>query len=195
MLTKVIFSLIVGGVFVQRLIELGISKRNVSAILAQGGREVGSNSLWIVKVLQISWFVAMLVEVWALDRPFIPVLSAIAFLFVLMGQGLRYLSMQALGPRWTLPITTVPEGKVIETGVYRYLRHPNWLGVIFEIFFLPLVHTAYLSAIAFSIANAFVIAKRVVREEEALSEDSNYGAVFAHRPRFMPFLLKRQVPQ
>ena len=186
MLTKYIFVLIVVAVIVQRLIEMRLSDRHRREILEQGGREHGDNLLGAVKVLQVSWWIAMIAEVYYFDRPLIPALAIIALAGTIAGQVLRYFSMQALQWRWTLSIMTVPDLPVVQTGVYRYLKHPNWLGVILEIAFLPLIHSAYLTAIAFSIGNAWLMSRRISNEEEALTTDSNYGVAFAHKPRFIP---------
>src|SRR5207253_61548 len=51
---------------------------------------------------------------------------------------------------------------------------------------LPLIHSAYITAILFSVANALLMVKRIHTEEQALSEDSNYAYVFADQPRFIP---------
>ena len=184
--TKAVFIAIVAAVFLQRLSEVRISQRHVAYLLTHGGRKHGSNSLWVVKVLQVSWFVAMIAEVWWLDRPFVPALAAIGVLGAIAGQCLRYLSMQQLGVRWTLPIITLPGASAVDSGIYRYLRHPNWLGVILEIAALPLIHSAYITAILFSVANALLMVKRIQVEEQALSEDNNYAYTFANRPRFIP---------
>ncbi len=186
MLTKFIFTGIVAAVVLQRLVELGISKRNAAYILTQGGREHGDNLLNLVKVLQVNWLIAMMVEVWGLNRPFIPELATFALIVTIAGQVLRYLSMQALGWRWTLPIITVPGAPVVNTGIYHYLRHPNWLGVTLEIAALPLIHGAYLTAIGFSVVNAFVMSQRIQTEESALSQDNNYASAFVERSRFVP---------
>ncbi len=186
MLTRYIFIGIVVTVILQRLLELRLSKCHAAYVLAQGGKEHSDNLLNVVKILQISWWVAMIAEVWLLDRPFIPTLAVAALIATLIGQILRYLSMQALGWHWTLPIMTVPGDTIVDGGIYRYLRHPNWLGVILEIAALPLIHSAYLSAIVFSIANAILMSKRIQTEEQALSKDTNYASVFADKPRFFP---------
>ena len=186
MLTKFIFIGIVAVVILQRLLELRLSKHNAAYILTQGGREHNDNFLGVVKVLQVSWWIAMILEVWYLKRPFIPVLAGGALLATLAGQVLRYLSMRSLGQRWTLPIITLPHQPVVDSGIYSYLRHPNWLGVILEIGALPLIHSAYLTAIFFSIANALLMSKRIEAEERALSEDTNYAYAFSHKPRFIP---------
>jgi methyltransferase len=180
MLTKYIFLGIVAAVIIQRLIEVRLSDRHAREILQRGGKEHGDNLLGVVKVLQVSWWFAMIAEVWYFDRPFMTVLAAIALAATIAGQVLRYLSMQALSWRWTLPIMTVPNLPVVESGIYRYLRHPNWLGVILEIAFLPLIHSAYLTAIAFSLVNAMVMIKRIQTEEQALKENINYASTVQH---------------
>ncbi len=186
MLTKYIFMGIVLVVILQRIYELRISGNNEAYILAQGAKKHSDNLLGAVKVLQTSWFLAALAEVWYFDRPFILPLSIVALLVTLTGQVLRYLSMQALGRHWTLSIMTSPDMLVVDKGIYLYLRHPNWLGVILEIAALPLIHGAYLTTIIFSLANAFLMSKRIQTEEEALAKNSNYTLVFANRPRFIP---------
>jgi methyltransferase len=190
--SRIIFTVIVIAVMAQRLVELRISKRNLAQLIEQGGRVHHDNSLFFVKILQVGWFVAMLIEVWRLDRPFIHGLAAIALFATVAGQYLRYLSIQALGLRWTLPIVTLPGVSAVDTGIYHYLRHPNWLGVILEILAVPLIHSAYLSAIFFSVANAFLLARRVKAEETALKIDNNYEALFKNKSRFIltPTFLK-----
>lgn len=186
MLTKYIFVGIIFAVILQRLFELRISKNNETYILNQGGKKHSDNLLTTVKVLQISWWIAAVAEVWYFNRPFIFPLATIALLVTLAGQVLRYLSMQALEQHWTLPIMTLPNTPVVDKGVYFYLRHPNWLGVILEIAALPLIHGAYLTAIIFSLANAVLMSQRIQTEEQALAKNSNYTLVFANRPRFIP---------
>lgn len=190
MLTNSVFFGIVILVIFQRVIELRISKRHAVYILSQGGQKHGDNLLPLVKFMQISWWVAMLTEVWCLKRPWIPSLAFISLMGLIGGQILRYLSMQSLGWRWTLSIMTVPNIPVVNTGVYQYLRHPNWLGVILEIVFLPLIHGAFTTAITFSLLNAFLMSQRIGAEEKALIQNTNYAMVMADKPRFIPKKLK-----
>lgn len=193
MLSKYLFISIVVAVILQRLLEVRLSDRHKAEIEQRGGIEHGDNLLSAVKVLQVSWWIAMIAEVWYFDRPFILALAAVALTLTITGQVLRYFSMQALQWRWTLPIMTVPGMPVVESGLYRYLRHPNWLGVILEIAFLPLIHSAYLTAIAFSLANAWLMSRRIPTEEQALTQNTNYAAAFADKPRFIPVIGLKKV--
>ncbi len=168
MSSQLIFTGIVMAVILQRLMELKISDRNAKYLLAHHGRRHHENALGLVKALQVAWFGTMLVEVWGFHRPFIPLLSALSGIALLAGQYLRYLSMQALGVRWTLPLFSVPGSPRIKSGIYRYLQHPNWLGVALETGALPLIHSAYLTAIGFSLMNGLLLRQRIKAEEAVL---------------------------
>ena len=65
-----------------------------------------------------------------------------------------------------------PGGARVRHGIYRYLRHPNYLGVELEIVAAPLVHSAYLTSAVFGVANALLLRDRIRREERALNANS-----------------------
>lgn len=184
--TRLLFVVFVLMLALQRLLELRLSRRHEAAILAQGGREYGADHFGWMKALHTAWFVAMLAEVFLLDRPFIPWLALVALVFVIIGQSLRYAAILTLGPRWTVRIMTLPGERPITQGIYGYVRHPNYLGVILEIAAVPLLHTAYLTALLFTLANAALLIVRIRTEERALDLDNQYRRAFADRPRFIP---------
>jgi len=82
---------IVALIISQRLWEVRMSDRHRLEIVQRGGQEHGDNLLGAVKLLQVSWWIAMITEVWYLDRPFIPVLAAFSLTAIVTGQVLRYL--------------------------------------------------------------------------------------------------------
>lgn len=188
MLTRRIFLLLVILLGVQRLAELRLSARNERRILALGGREHAPGQFTVMRWMHIAWFFAMIAEVFGLRRPFHPPLTLAASLAFLAGQALRYAAIHTLGERWTVRVMTLPRAKPVSRGIYRFIRHPNYLGVMLEIVAVPLLHNAYLTAISFSIANALVLAWRIRTEETALKEQNNYEQVFEGRPRFLPRL-------
>ncbi len=183
---RVLFVVVVLALALQRLLEVRLSRRNEAYLLAHGGREYGADHFGWMKALHTAWFVAMLAEVFLLDRPFIPWLAAVAFVFFIIGQALRYAAILTLGPRWTVRVMTLPDEPPITRGIYRHVRHPNYLGVILEIVAVPLLHTAYLTALMFTLANAALLAVRIRTEEHALDLDNHYRHDFAGRPRFIP---------
>jgi len=184
--TRVLYTALVGLAAAERLFELRIASRNRQRLLSQGAVEVGAGHYpWMV-LLHTAWLVACPLEVWLLGRPFLPVLGAVALAGFLGSMALRYWVIATLGGRWTTRILVLPGSAPVAAGPYRFTRHPNYLAVIVEIAALPLVHSAWLTAVAFSLANALLLRVRIRAEERALTELSTYGAVFAGRPRFLP---------
>jgi isoprenylcysteine carboxyl methyltransferase (ICMT) family protein YpbQ len=94
--------------------------------------------------------------------------------------------ISTLHGRWTTRIVCLPGTPPVTSGPYRLLRHPNYLAVIVEMFALPLIHTAWLTAGIFSALNAVILRVRIRAEEEALARLSDYDEVFAGRPRLLP---------
>jgi methyltransferase len=154
----------------QRSYELHLSRRNEAIIRSRGGREYAAWQVQAMKALHAGWFIAMLVEVHALRRPFIPGLSLVALVIFAAGQRLRYAALLALQWRWTVRVMTVPGLPPVQDGIYHYLRHPNYLGVILEILAAPLLHSAYITAIVFSLANLLLLSARIRAEDKALLE-------------------------
>ena len=56
----------------------------------------------------------------------------------------------------------------MQHGIYRHIRHPNYLGVQLEILAAPLVHSAYITSAAFGVGNLLLLRDRIRREEQAL---------------------------
>lgn len=188
MVTQWLFLFLVVALGIQRLMELHLSSRNERHILDMGGREHAPHQFRVMRVLHIAWFLAMLAEVFGLQRQFNPTLALVASLVFLVGQILRYAAIRTLGERWTVRVMTLPGAKPVHGGIYRYIRHPNYLGVILEIGAVPLLHNAYLTSIFFSIANTLLLTWRIRTEETALREQNDYEQIFADRPRFLPKL-------
>ncbi|HZM21697.1 MAG TPA: isoprenylcysteine carboxylmethyltransferase family protein [Anaerolineales bacterium] len=168
MVTRLLFAGFVAGLSLQRLFELRLSRRNERRIFQRGGREHAPGTYrWIV-TLHAAWFASMLLEVFVGRRKFHPQLAALAFSLFAAGQALRLTAIRTLGWRWSTRVMTVPGEVLVQRGIYRTIRHPNYLGVELEIVAAPLVHSAYLTSALFGIANALLLRDRIRREEQAL---------------------------
>lgn len=156
------------AVAAQRLVEVRISRRHVNALKANGAVEHAAHQVPVMVAVHTAWLIACLVEPLMANRPIVPALSMAALLLLVAGQALRWAARRALGPRWTVPIITLPGAPRVTTGPFRYLNHPNYLGVVLEIAALPLVHTAWVTAGVFTLANALLLTWRINAEERAL---------------------------
>ncbi len=168
MVSRWIFTAFVILLALQRLYELRLSRRHEAIIRSRGGQEHAAWQTEAMKAMHAAWFIAMLVEVDGLRRPFIPGLSLLALLALAAGQALRYAAIWALKWRWTIRVMTIPGFPPVRNGIYRYLRHPNYLGVVLEVLAVPLLHSAYVTAIAFSLANLLLLSARIRTEDRAL---------------------------
>jgi len=184
--TRVLYTILIGLVAAGRLFELRIAGRNYRALLARGGVEVGSGHYRWMVLLHTAFLIDCPLEVWLFDRPFIPALAAVMLVLAILAAALRWWVIVTLDGRWTTRIVCLPGVGPVTGGPYRFLRHPNYLAVIVEMFALPLIHTAWHTAILFSVLNAVILRVRIRAEEAALSRLSDYGAAFADRPRLVP---------
>ncbi|MCU1424823.1 MAG: hypothetical protein JWM51_1114 [Microbacteriaceae bacterium] len=157
---------------VERIVELVVSRRNAAAAMARGGVEYGQRHFpWMV-ALHTGLLLACIVEVGLLDRPFIPGLGWPMLVIALLSQAGRYWCIASLGAQWNTRVIVVPgAGAVRAKGPYRFawLPHPNYLIVAVEGIALPLVHTAWITAIAFTVLNAvLLLGFRIPTENKAL---------------------------
>ena len=159
---------------VERLIELVVSRRNAALAFAKGGREYGQAHFpWMV-ALHTGLLLACVAEVLLANRPFIPLVGWPMLAIALACQGARYWIISSLGSQWNTRVIVVPGAKrVTDRGPYRlsWLRHPNYVVVVVEGIALPLVHTAWVTAIAFTVLNAVLLLRfRLPVENRALKE-------------------------
>lgn len=56
---------------------------------------------------------------------------AIGLMLIVLGLLLRIFAIRALGPYWSYDIRIYRKAKIVRNGIYRYLRHPAYLGNIY----------------------------------------------------------------
>ena len=163
------FTALVALVGLERLAELVVSTRNAAWSFARGGVEYGRGHYPVMVALHTGFLVAMLVEAWV-RRPDVPATLAWSMLaLVLASQVLRWWCIATLGRRWNTRVIVVPGLAPVTSGPYRWLRHPNYVAVVVEGVALPLVHGAWMTAAAFTVANAVLLTVRIRVEDAALA--------------------------
>lgn len=152
----------------ERLAELVVSKRNAAWSLARGGREYGAGHYPAMVVLHTALLVGAVVEVVVADRPFVPWLGWPMLAVVVAAQALRWWCIATLGHQWNTRVIVVPGLDLVRRGPYRWLSHPNYVAVVAEGVALPLVHTAWVTALVFTLLNAALLRVRIRTEDAAL---------------------------
>jgi methyltransferase len=163
-----VFILLTGG---ERLAEVIVSTRNARWAFARSGVEYGrSHFPWMV-ALHFGLLLGALAEVFFLGRSFIPALGIPMLVISLLCQGGRWWIIGTLGHQWNTRVIVVPGLGRVNRGPYKFtwLPHPNYLIVAIEGIALPLVYTAWITAIAFTVLNAILLlAFRIPTEDRAL---------------------------
>ena len=162
------YYLLVLAVGIERVVELVVSKRNAQWSFAQGAKEFGRPHYPVMVVLHTALLVGCVLEPWALHRPFIAWLGWPMLAVVALSQGLRWWCIATLGRRWNTRVIVLPHAPLVAQGPYRWLHHPNYVAVVAEGLALPLVHTAWLTAAIFTVANAALLRVRLQVENSAL---------------------------
>ena len=161
---------IIGFLVFQRLVELGIARRNHRALVARGAIEFGRRHYPALVALHAGWLLALLGTI----DPQTPVSIPLLAVFVLLECG-RVWVVVTLGSRWTTRVMVVPGAKRIRAGPYRYVNHPNYLIVCGEIAVVPLMFGAWTLALIASALNLLALRTRIRVENKALAEV--YGEV------------------
>ncbi len=160
--------MIVAAVALERLFEVWLSRRNTRRVLARGGREVGAGHYPVMVLLHTGFFVALVLEVWLLPTWPQGWLTLVSVGAVALSMSLRYWAILSLGDRWNTRVVSEPGRPAVARGPYRWLRHPNYVAVVVELFALPLIHGAWRTAVAVTVANAVLLRHRIRVEEQAV---------------------------
>ncbi|MFV0138070.1 isoprenylcysteine carboxyl methyltransferase family protein [Streptomyces sp. HMX87] len=164
------YSLLLLAVAAERVAELVVARRNAAWTLARAGVEYGRGHYPVMVALHTGLLVCCLLEPVLAHRPFLPALGWPMLALAVLAQVLRWWCITTLGPYWNTRVIVVPGARLVGAGPYRFLRHPNYVAVVVEIAALPLVHSAWLTAAVFTLANAALLTVRVRCENTALTQ-------------------------
>ena len=163
------YVLLIAAVAGERVAELVVSKRNLAWSRTRGGIEFGAAHYPAMVTLHTGLLVGCLAEVFWLHRPFLPGLGWPMLAIVIGAQALRWWCITTLGQQWNTRVVVIPGASRVSGGPYRLLSHPNYVAVIAEGVALPLVHTAWITALVFTVLNGVLLATRITTENTALA--------------------------
>jgi methyltransferase len=163
------YQLLIGAVAVERLAELVVTKRNRAWSQAHGGVEFGAGHYPVMVMLHVGLLAGCVIEPIVLHRPFVAAVGWPMLAMVIVAQALRWWCIGTLDHQWNARVIVIPGAGRVSGGPYRLLPHPNYVAVIAEGFALPLVHTAWVTALVFSVLNAVLLRTRIQVENAALA--------------------------
>ena len=177
--SRILFSGILLLVIGERLVELSISRRNARRAFLRGAVEFGAAHYRFMAIAHAAFLLSCAGEVWLRQPRFVPALAWSMIALCVGAMGLRYWAVATLGERWNTRVIVIPDLPPVTGGPYRWARHPNYLAVIVELAALPLIHSAWITALVFGGINDVILGIRIRVEEESLSSCSGYERMIA----------------
>jgi len=166
----ILYAVLLAFTLVERLAELVVSLSNAQWSFERGGREYGRGHFPAMVALHAAFLAGCLLEPRITGRTVAPAIAPYALAVALACQLLRWWCIAALGRQWNTRVIVVPGLARVAGGPYRWLRHPNYLAVVVEGIALPAVGGAWITAVVFTVANAFLLRTRLATEDRALAE-------------------------
>ncbi|MCK5822668.1 MAG: isoprenylcysteine carboxylmethyltransferase family protein [Bacteroidales bacterium] len=109
---------------------------------------------------------------------------------IIIGVFIRWKAIYTLKKFFTVNVTVEKNQKIIQKGLYKYLRHPSYTGTLMSFLGLGLSFSNWLSTIIIFIPIFFVFAYRIKIEEKALI--NNFGDEYINysksTKRLIPFI-------
>jgi protein-S-isoprenylcysteine O-methyltransferase len=111
---------------------------------------------------------------------------------LLGGLALRWTAILTLGRLFTVDVAIHSDHVVVQSGLYRRVRHPSYTGVLIAFLGLGVFFANWLSMAGLVVPILFGVFNRVRKEEQALLRSpvgSEYAAYCAGTKRFIPGLI------
>jgi methyltransferase len=161
-------------VFGMMLIEARRAARNERRQRARGG-VVPAEDAPVYKMMQVAYpgaFASMLAELVVRGGPSAGVFTLGVAVFG-AAKALKWWAIRELGPFWTFRVIVIPGVPLVNGGPYRYVRHPNYLGVLGELVGAALMTGAVTSGPIATAAFTALMARRIAVEQRALDAARN----------------------
>ncbi len=95
-------------------------------------------------------------------------ISAFGLLLILIGVIIRWAAILQLRKFFTVDVRILRDHKLIRTGLYKYVRHPSYLGLLLSVLGLGITMVNWLSTLVILIPHIIIIQMRITEEEAAL---------------------------
>lgn len=156
-------------VFGSMIVETIRASSNERAQRARGGIEPSGDVYWLMRVAYPGAFLAMFIE-GALRASSPGIVALLGFVVFVTAKGLKWWAILSLGPFWTFRVIVVPGVPLVASGPYRWLRHPNYVGVMGELAGVALMTGAWVSGVAGIITFGALVIRRIAVEDRLLRE-------------------------
>lgn len=149
------------------LVELRISRRNERMLLGQGASQPPDPVYAAMRIVYPGTFVVMAIE-GALRPAFSTGFFVAGVVILAAGKLMKAWAIRTLGGRWTYRVFVLPSAPLVQSGPYRWMRHPNYIGVIGELIGFALLVEARVTGPVAVLVFGELLRRRIRAEEQAL---------------------------
>jgi protein-S-isoprenylcysteine O-methyltransferase len=172
-------------------VVLGFSRRARHSASVSPEDRGSLRLLWIV--IMVSVGLASVLSNYAPTRIHAPqrVIDALALALLAGGLVLRWASVIVLGRFFTVNVAILPGHRVIDTGPYRFVRHPSYSGLLLAFLGLGFYFMNWLSVLVLFVHIMLALLYRIRVEEAALKAGigAEYAAYCTRTKRLVPGVL------
>jgi protein-S-isoprenylcysteine O-methyltransferase len=106
------------------------------------------------------------------------------------GLALRWYAIYYLGRFFTVDVAIATDHQVIDSGPYRYLRHPSYTGALLALLGFAITLGQLPAVLVVMLPTTLAFLKRIAVEEAALvaALGERYRRYCAHTRRLVPFV-------
>ena len=163
-----LFIILLALAFLPMALEARLAARHDRALRSAGAAEPKDEVLPLMQLAYPAAFLAMAFEAWARRAQPNKWFIAGTVVFAL-AKAIKYWAIATLGERWTFRVLVPPDSTRIASGPYRFMRHPNYLGVMGELAGMALMAQAPIAGTLSMVIFGILIARRIRVEERALA--------------------------
>lgn len=117
-------------------------------------------------------------------------ISALGLLLILIGIIIRWSAILELRKFFTVDVKILADHKLIRSGLFKYVRHPSYFGLLISVLGLGVTMVNWLSTLVMLVPHIVIIVMRINEEESALEErfGSDYRAYRQETKRLVPLI-------
>jgi protein-S-isoprenylcysteine O-methyltransferase len=180
------FPAILGLTYFFSELVLAVSRRSSAKTVSKDANSL--RVLWIVICVSI-WLSIMAQGRWP-EAVLPPWSIPIGVALFIGGMVLRWYSIIHLGRFFTVNVAIAADHQLIDTGPYRFVRHPSYTGALLAFIGFAMVLRNWASVLVISLPVAFAFLYRINVEERALIQalGERYRAYIERTKRLIPFV-------
>ena len=165
-MTIAIISLV--AILLMMLAELWLSRANERWMFAHGAEARPDPVYATMRWAYPGAFIAMAIE-GVIANPAIGQWTVAGGALLVLAKAIKFWAIGALGRRWTYRVLVLPGASLVSGGPYRFVRHPNYIGVVGELIAMALLSGARIAGVIAVLGFGWLLVRRIRAEERALA--------------------------